>query len=75
MMTDDDAGGGGKNGDFWMTSFVNDPLVLVPLIDAEKRLFAAGMKVTRAMKAIRTSAETTHTLSNQIVSLTNSPKE
>ena len=21
-MTDDDAGGGGKNGDFWMTSFV-----------------------------------------------------
>ena len=25
-MTDDDAGGrGGKNGDFWMTSFVNDP--------------------------------------------------
>ena len=29
MMTDDDAGGGGeggKNGDFWMTSFVNDPL-------------------------------------------------
>ena len=25
MMTDDDAGGGGKNGDFWMTSFVNDP--------------------------------------------------
>ena len=27
-MTDDDAGVGkvGKNGDFWMTSFVNDPL-------------------------------------------------
>ena len=26
-MTDDDAGGRGvKNGDFWMTSFVNDPL-------------------------------------------------
>ena len=25
-MTDDDAGGGGKNGDFWMTSFVNDPI-------------------------------------------------
>ena len=28
-MTDDDAGGsgrGGKNGNFWMTSFVNDPL-------------------------------------------------
>ena len=24
-MTDDNAGGG-KNGDFWMTSFVNDPL-------------------------------------------------
>ena len=23
---DDDAGGGSKNGDFWMTSFVNDPL-------------------------------------------------
>ena len=23
-MTDDDAGG--KNGDFWMTSFVNEPL-------------------------------------------------
>ena len=27
-MTDDDAGGGDKNGDFWMTSFVNDPLLL-----------------------------------------------
>ena len=26
MVTDDDAGGGGKNGDFWMTSFVNDRL-------------------------------------------------
>ena len=28
-MTDDDAGVGkvGKNGDFWMTSFVNDPLI------------------------------------------------
>ena len=26
MMTDDDVGGGGKNEDFWMTSFVNDPL-------------------------------------------------
>ena len=27
MMTDDDAGGEGvKNGDFWMTSFVSDPL-------------------------------------------------
>ena len=26
MRTDDDAGGCGKNGDFWMTSFVNDPL-------------------------------------------------
>ena len=27
MMTDYDVGGeGGKNGDFWMTSFVNDPL-------------------------------------------------
>ena len=27
-MTDDDAGWGGglKNGEFWMTSFVNDPL-------------------------------------------------
>ena len=29
-MTDDDAGGGGKNGDFWMTSFVNDPLLRNP---------------------------------------------
>ena len=29
MMTDDDAGGGegGKNGYFWMTSFVNQTLV------------------------------------------------
>ena len=28
-MTDDDAGGGGcKNGDFWMTLFVNDPILL-----------------------------------------------
>ena len=26
MMTFDDAGGGGKNGNFWMMSFVNDPL-------------------------------------------------
>ena len=26
VMTDNDAGGEGvKNGDFWMTSFVNDP--------------------------------------------------
>ena len=25
-MTDEDAGGRGKNGDFWMTSFVNDPI-------------------------------------------------
>ena len=24
-------GGGGKNGDFWMTSFVNDPLVRLQL--------------------------------------------
>ena len=24
-MTDDHAGGGGKNEDFWMTSLVNDP--------------------------------------------------
>ena len=31
-MTDDDAGGRGvKNGDFWMTSFVNDPLALVTI--------------------------------------------
>ena len=31
-MTDDDAGGrGGKNGDFWMTSFVNDPSSLFPV--------------------------------------------
>ena len=28
-MTDDDAGGGGKNGDFWMMSFMNDPLPLL----------------------------------------------
>ena len=30
-MTNDDAGGeeGGKNGDFWMTSFVNDPLIYI----------------------------------------------
>ena len=28
-MTDDDAGGGGvKNGDFWMRSFVNDLLII-----------------------------------------------
>ena len=25
-MSRDDAGGGGKNEDFWMTSFVNDPI-------------------------------------------------
>ena len=31
-MTDDDAGGRGKNGDFWMTSaFVNDPLITINL--------------------------------------------
>ena len=26
-MTDDDAGGGGKNGDSWTKLFVNDPLL------------------------------------------------
>ena len=49
-MIDDDTGGGGKNGDFSMTSFVNDPLVNILLL--RKGLYAR-YRCSRAHSAKR----------------------